>query len=292
MLDEVDLDRSLSRPEYQRVFPDLQERLRTLQYALLEAEISTVVVFEGWDASGKGTIIQRLTERLDPRAFRVHPGSPPSELEQRYHFLRRYQLLLPEDGHMALFDHSWYGRVLVDRVEKWVKRRAWSAAYTQINELERWLADDGQVVVKLFFHISQKEQRRRLRKMAKDPAERWKVQKEDWRRNRRYTQWLEAAEEMVARTDTPECPWTVVVATDARWTRVKVFETLVSRMEQALARRQGAPGAVSRTQLAEAALREERARRATEDLARASAVARDAGLPLEGPPPDGGGGGA
>ena len=121
MLEEVDLDRSLSKAEYQRVFPDLQERLRRLQYALLEAEIPTVVVFEGWDASGKGTVIQRLTERLDPRAFRVHPGAPPSELEQRYHFLWRHQLRLPEDGHMVLFDHSWYGRVLVDRVEKWVE---------------------------------------------------------------------------------------------------------------------------------------------------------------------------
>jgi len=134
VLEEVDLDHSLSKAEYQRVFPDLQERLRRLQYSLLEAEIPTVVVFEGWDASGKGTVIQRLTERLDPRAFRVHPGSPPSELEQRYHFLWRHQLRLPEDGHMVLFDHSWYGRVLVDRVEKWVERSAWSKAYGQINE--------------------------------------------------------------------------------------------------------------------------------------------------------------
>ena len=107
--------------------PPLEERLRRLQYALLEAEIPTVVAFEGWDAAGKGTIIQRLTRKLDPRAFQAWPGSPPSELEQRYHFLWRYQTRLPEDGHMALFDHSWYGRVLVDRVEKWVKRRDWEA---------------------------------------------------------------------------------------------------------------------------------------------------------------------
>ena len=101
---------------------------------------------------------------------------------------------------MALFDHSWYGRVLVDRVEKWVKRKDWEGAYAQINELERWLTDDGQVVVKFWFHISQKEQRRRLRKMEKDPAERWKVAKEDWRRNRRYDRWVEAAEDMLALT--------------------------------------------------------------------------------------------
>jgi len=282
VLEEVDLDRSLSRAEYQRVFPDLQERLRRLQYALLEAEIPTVVVFEGWDASGKGTIIQRLTERLDPRAFRVHPGAPPSELEQRYHFLWRYQLRLPEDGHMVLFDHSWYGRVLVDRVERWVKRKVWSGGYAQINQFERWLADDGQVLVKFWFHISKKEQRRRLKRMQEDRAERWKVQKEDLRRNRRYGRWQEAVEEMLSRTDTPACPWTVVEATDQRWTRVKVFETLVARMEEALARRQQAPGVVSRTHLAEAALHDQRARRKAEELALVRSVAKDAGMPLEG----------
>ncbi|HUG55237.1 MAG TPA: polyphosphate kinase [Vicinamibacteria bacterium] len=283
MLDAVDLDVRLSKPEYKRVFPDLEDRLRRLQYALLEAEVPTVVVFEGWDAAGKGTVIQRLTRKLDPRAFRAWPGSPPSELEQRYHFLWRYQSRLPEDGHMVLFDHSWYGRVLVERVEKLVRRRAWEGAYAEINELERWLSDDGQVVVKFFFHISRKEQRRRLQKMEKDPAERWKVEKEDWRRNRRYDQWLGAIEDMLARTDTPRCPWTVVEASDARWTRVKVFRTLVEAMQRALDRRQQAPAAVSRTHLAEEATRDARARRTEADLERARTVAKDAGLPLEDP---------
>jgi AMP-polyphosphate phosphotransferase len=281
VLEEVDLDRTLSKAAYQRVFPDLQERLRRLQYDLLEAEIPTVVVFEGWDASGKGTIIQRLTQRLDPRAFRVHPGAPPSELEQRYHFLWRHQLRLPEDGHMVLFDHSWYGRVLVERVERWVERKVWSGAYAQINQFERWLADDGQVLVKFWFHISEKEQRRRLKRMQEDRAERWKVQKEDLRRNRRYGRWQKAVEEMLKRTDTPACPWTVVEATDQRWTRVAVFETLVARMEEALARRQQAPGVVSRTHLAEEALHDQRAQRKAEELARARSVAKDAGMPLE-----------
>jgi hypothetical protein len=173
--------------------------------------------------------------------------------------------------------------VLVDRVEKWVKRRQWESAYAQINELERWLTDDGQVVVKFWFHISRKEQKRRLRKMEEDPAERWKVAKEDWRRNRRYDRWLEAAEHMLALTDTPAAPWTVVEATDARWTRVKVFRTLVERMQAALDRRQQAPASVSRTQMAELATRDVRHRRAEEDLARARTVAKDAGLPLEDP---------
>jgi len=281
VLERTDLDVALSHEEYERVFPALQERLRQLQYALLDGEVPTVVVFEGWDAAGKGTIIQRLTRKLDPRALAAWPAAAPSELEQRYHFLWPYQIRLPEDGHMALFDRSWYSRVLLDRVERSVTRRECQAAYPQINEFERWLADDGQVLVKLWFHISKKEQARRLRRMEKEPAERWKVGRKDWRRNRRYEKWLRAAEEMLARTDTPAAPWTVVEATDARWTRVKVFRTLIDRMQSALDRRQRMPAAVSRTHLAEVATRGARARRVEEDLARARTVAHDAGLPLE-----------
>jgi polyphosphate kinase 2 (PPK2 family) len=282
MLEAVDLTRKLPKIEYQRTFPALQERLRRLQYALLEAEVPTVILFEGWDASGKGTVIQRLTEKLDPRAFRAWPGAPPSELEQRYHWLWRYEVRLPEDGHMVLFDHSWYGRVLVERVEKVVKKKVWRQAYDQINELERWLVDDGQVLVKVFLHISRKEQLRRLEEMQRDPAQRWKVQSEDWRRNQRYDRWVEATEDMLERTDTTAAPWTVVEATDARWTRVKVFQTIVERMEEALLRRREAPHTVSRTQAAREATRGEREHRDREDRARVRSVAAAAGLPLEG----------
>jgi AMP-polyphosphate phosphotransferase len=281
VLEAVDLHRRLDREAYKATFPALQERLRQLQYQLKAAEIPTIVVFEGWDAAGKGTTIRRLVERLDPRAFRAFPGSPPSELEQRYHWLWRYQLRLPEDGQMALFDHSWYGRVLVERVEKLVKKKVWSPAYAQINEFERWLTDDGQVLVKFFFHISRKEQRRRLGRMERDPRESWKVEPEDWRRNRRYDEWAGAIEEMLARTDTPQAPWTVVEATDGRWTRVRVFETLVARMEAALLRQRQAPADVSRHRAAAEATRSVRDRRALEDLDRFRRVAREAGLPLE-----------
>jgi polyphosphate kinase 2 (PPK2 family) len=281
VLEAVDLTRVLPRTRYQRLFPPLQERLRQLQYKLLEAEIPTVVILEGWDAAGKGSTIQRLTERLDPRAFRAYPGSPPSELELRYHWLWRYQTRLPEDGQIALFDHSWYGRVLVERVERIVKKKVWSQAYEQINQFERWLTDDGQVLVKLFLHISQKEQRRRLRALEQDPRERWRVAKEDWRRNRHYDDWVAAIEEMLATTDSPHAPWTVVEATDARWTRVKVFETLVRRMEEALARREKSPTSISRTRVAQEATREAREERAVDQLARAHSVAAEAGLPIQ-----------
>ena len=281
MLEALDLGRTLARAEYQRTFPALQERLRRLQYALLDAEVPTVVLFEGWDAAGKSSVIQRLTEKLDPRAFRAWPGAPPSELEQRYHFLWRYQVRLPEDGHMALFDHSWYGRVLVDRVEKVVKKKVWRQAYDQINELERWLVDDGQVLVKFFLHISRDEQRRRLRAMKKDPAERWKLSPDDWRRNRDYDKWARATEDMLSRTHTEWSPWAVVEATDARWTRVRVFQTLVERMEEALQRQHRAPGEVSRTRAAEVATRGERAEHEREGLRLAAEEAGEAGLPLQ-----------
>jgi polyphosphate kinase 2 (PPK2 family) len=281
VLETVDVQRSLTRAEYKKRIGPLQERLRALQYSLKEAELATIVLFEGWDTSGKSTMIQRIAERLDPRAFRAWPGAPPSELEQRYHWLRRYQLRTPEDGHLAIFDHSWYGRVLVERVEKVVKKKVWQRSYEQINEFERWLADDGQVLVKFWLHISKKEQRRRLKKMQADPYERWKVSPEDWRRNRRYTDWTRAIEAMLARTDTPHAPWTLVEAEDWRWARVRVFETLTRAMEAALKRRQEAPAAVSRSQLAQKATKVERERRAKEDLQRVRETAREAGLPLE-----------
>jgi polyphosphate kinase 2 (PPK2 family) len=281
LLETVDLKRALSRSDYKQRMGTLQERLRALQYALKDAELATIVLFEGWDASGKSSMIQRLAERLDPRAFRAWPGAPPSELELRYHWLWRYQLRTPEDGHVAIFDHSWYGRVLVERVEKLVKKKVWQRSYEQINEFERWLADDGQVLVKFWLHISKKEQRRRLKEMEQDAFQKWKVSAEDWRRNRRYDDWAVAVESMLAKTDTPHAPWTLVEAEDFRWARVRVFETLVRAMEAALKRRQEAPAAVSRSQLAQKTTKTERDRRAKDDLQRVRETAKEAGLPLE-----------
>ncbi len=281
MLETLDLEAAVTRARLARAFPPLQDRLRRLQYELKQAEIPSIVVFEGWDAAGKSTVIQRLTQCLDPRAFRQFPGAPPSELEKRYHFLWKYQVRLPEDGQMAFFDHSWYSRVLVERVEKLTPRKQWKLAYGQIGEFERWLHDDGQVLVKFFLHISKREQKRRLARMEKDPVEHWKVQKEDWRRNRDYAKWLEAVEEMLARTDTPHAPWTLVAATDFRHLRLQVFETLATRLEQALEQRRRAPAEVSRTRLAREATRPERERREREEDALVRDVARQAGLPLE-----------
>jgi polyphosphate kinase 2 (PPK2 family) len=239
--------------------------LRGLQYAVKEAEIPVVVCLEGWDCAGKGRVVNKLTEKLDPRLFRVYPGSAPSPLEQRYHFLWRYQVALPNDGSMAVFDHSWYGRVLVERCDKIAKKKVWRAAYEEINQFERWLTDDNQVLIKFWMHISKKEQKKRYRETLRDPLLRWKITKEYKRHHRQYNKWVTAVEEMLAKTDTPNAPWTVVEANDLRWARVRVFETIVNRIAKALANRKAAPAAVSRTAAAAVATKAARAERAERD---------------------------
>ncbi len=255
MLETVDLKKKLSKPAYTKTMPALQEKLRGLQYAAKDAEIPVIICLEGWDTAGKGQIIKKLTEKLDPRLFRVHPGSPPTALEQRYHFLWRYQTALPNDGEMVVFDHSWYGRVLVERCDKLVGKKEWKQSYEQINQFERWLADDGQVLLKFWMHISKAEQKKRFRACLNDAALKWKITKEYKRHHRQYEKWTDAVEEMLAKTDSPHAPWTVVEANDGRYARVKVFQTLVEKVEEALAKRQAAPSGVSRTAAAQPFMR-------------------------------------
>jgi len=253
MLETVNLKSKLPKPIYSKRMQELQEELRKLQYAAKDAEIPITICIEGWDTAGKGQTVKKLTERLDPRLYRVYPGTPPTELEARYHFLWRYQVALPNDGEMAVFDHSWYGRVLVERVDKLARKRDWREAYQQINEFERWLADDGQVLLKFFLHISKKEQKKRFKDALKDPLLRWKITKEYKRHHKDYAKWVEAIEDMLAKTDTPHAPWTLVPANDLRYARVKFFETVVARIQDELAKRKAMPALVSRTAAAKAA---------------------------------------
>jgi len=231
MLETVDLKKQLSKPAYSKRMAQLQEELRGLQYACKEAEVPVIICLEGWDTAGKGQVIKKLTEKLDPRLFRVYSGTPPSPLERRFHFLWRYQVALPNDGEMAVFDHSWYGRVLVERCDKLVRKKVWREAYQQINEFERWLTDDGQVLLKFFMHISKREQKKRFRACLHDPLLKWKITKEYKRHHRDYERWVEAVEEMLARTEAPHAPWTTVPATDRYATRLQVMETIVQSLE-------------------------------------------------------------
>jgi polyphosphate kinase 2 (PPK2 family) len=205
LLESVNLKKSLSKAAYRKALPDLQERLRRLQYAAKTMNVTTIVCLEGWDAAGKGMVARKLTEKLDPRLFSVCPSAPPTPLEQRYHFLHRHQLSLPNYGSMAIYDRGWYRRLLEERCDKLVKKSEWREAYQQINEFERWLTDDGQVLAKFWLHISKKKQRQRFKKYLADPNLAWRVTKAYRRHHRDYKKWISAVEEMLAKTETAFC---------------------------------------------------------------------------------------
>ncbi len=234
MLEKVDLTRSLSKEDYKQRLPGMQVRLYDLQKACWDAQIPSMLLFEGWDASGKGTAINLLTRRLDPRGFKLYPIQAPRTHELHMPWLWRFWLKVPNYGEMAIFDRSWYGRVMVERVENLTPARLWQKAFRDVIEFERMLADDGYILVKYFLHISQKEQARRFKRLEKDPLENWHVQAEDWEHHRKYDQYLLAIEEMLAQTDTEWGPWTIIEATDRRWARIKIYDVLIRRLEQGL----------------------------------------------------------
>ena len=236
MLETINLKKSLSKSAYQKAMPELQERLRKLQYAARAANLTTIICLEGWDAAGKGEVARKLTQKLDPRLFRVHAGTPPTPLEERYHFLHRYQISLPNYGEMAMFVHGWYRRVLDERCDKLVKKSEWREAYQQIDEFERWLSDDGQLIVKFWMHISKKKQRQKFKKYLEDPNQAWRITKDYRRHHREYNRWVVAVEEMLAKTESSYAPWTVIEANDQRWALIRIFEVLAQRMQQQLDR--------------------------------------------------------
>jgi polyphosphate kinase 2 (PPK2 family) len=234
MLDNINLTRKLSREEYKRVLPALQLRLYDLEKACWDTGVGSMVVFEGWDAAGKGTAIAALTQRLDPRGFRLYPITAPRTYEQQYPWLWRFWLKTPNRGEMLLFDRSWYLRVLVERVDGTIPEKAWRQAYRDIAEFERKLADDGIVILKFFLHIDKKEQKKRFQALEADPLEAWRVTPADWERHKKWDQYLEAAEEMLEQTDAEYAPWTIVEATSKWYARRKIFDTLIAALEKRL----------------------------------------------------------
>jgi polyphosphate kinase 2 (PPK2 family) len=214
--------------------PALQRRLYDLEKACWDQRIPSIVIFEGWDASGKGSCISTLTQRLDPRGFKVHSIQPPRTYEQNYPWLWRFWLKAPNHGEMVILDHSWYHRVLEDRVDKIVPEKTWRKAFKDILEFERMLADDGAVILKFWFHISRKEQKKRFERISSDPLESWRVTRQDWQRHEKYDEFLEAAEEMLELTESEYAPWTIVEATSRWHARRKVFLTLTDALERAL----------------------------------------------------------
>ena len=195
------------------------------------------VLFEGWDASGKGGAIKRLVAPLDPRHVRVAQFGAPTYDEKRHHFLWRFWPVLPGWGGMAVLDRSWYGRVLVERVEGFATEKQWRRAYREIVDFERTLADEGMIIVKFWMHLSPGEQLKRFEARERDPLKAWKLTAEDWRNREKWPQYEAAVEEMLDRTDHAPAPWVLVEAEDKRWARVKVAESVVGAIEAGLAAR-------------------------------------------------------
>ncbi len=239
-LDELDLSLRLTREEEHARLQSLGRRLAQLRLHLAgllgEQGLGPplCVLFEGWDASGKGGAIKRLVAPLDPRHVRVASFAAPTADEKRHHFMQRFVVKLPGWGGMAVFDRSWYGRVLVERVEGFASPAQWQRAYREICLLEETLHAEGMLLVKFWLHISPEEQLKRFKSRAKDPIKTWKLTDEDWRNRERRDDYTAAVEEMLDRTGTPTTPWTLIEAESKSFARVKVMWMTISAIEEGL----------------------------------------------------------
>jgi polyphosphate:AMP phosphotransferase len=234
ILDRVDLAKVVTDKEYDKELAKLQGRLHQLTRRAAEKKRSTVVVFEGWDAAGKGGAIRRLTAAMDAPDYRVIPIAAPTDEERAQHYLWRFWRHLPRAGRVTIYDRSWYGRVLVERVEGFAKEAEWQRAYLEINDFEEQMTEGGVVVCKFWLHISPEEQLKRFREREKVAWKQHKITEEDWRNRKRWKAYEAAVDDMIARTSTGHSPWTIVPANDKRLARLEVLRTVCSRLEKAL----------------------------------------------------------
>jgi polyphosphate kinase 2 (PPK2 family) len=241
-LDQLDLSRSLSKKEYHERLDVAQERLTALRLALggklpgYEGRLgpALAVIFEGWDASGKGGALKRLVEPLDPRHVHVAQFAAPTEREKRHHFLWRFWPALPGLGGMSVFDRSWYGRVLVERVEGYATKEEWERAFSTIVEFEQTFCTEGAILVKFWMHVSPEEQLERFEKRQDDPLKSWKITDDDWRNRETRPLYEEAVEDMLVRTEHPQAPWHLIEGDHKRFARVKVIETVNEEIERGM----------------------------------------------------------
>ncbi len=225
-LGDVDMDKRLARQPYQDKLNKLQQRLRLIQQSYLFSGNNAVIVFEGWDAAGKGGTIRRMSAVLDPRGFKVWPIAAPRRFEKERHYLFRFWERLPPKGAISVFDRSWYGRVLVERVESLASPAEWRRAYAEINDFEHLLLDDGMRIVKIFLHITPDEQLRRFEERLRDPMKRWKLSYEDFRNRKSWHAHEKAIDDMLAKTSTLAVPWHVIPANDKKYARVQSLKII------------------------------------------------------------------
>ncbi len=233
-LDQMDLSKSISREDYNNIIKSKQKKLRDLEFALYKKKISTVIVYEGWDAAGKGGNIKRVTRHLEPDGYEVIPIAAPDKEEKSHHYLWRFWKAMPRSGHIAIFDRSWYGRVLVERVEGFATDEQWNRAYAEINDMEQYLVKNGVLLFKFFLHISPDEQLRRFQERQENPKKRWKITEEDWRNREKREIYETAINQMLERTSTALTPWHVVASNSKHYARIHVIDTLIQKMSETL----------------------------------------------------------
>jgi AMP-polyphosphate phosphotransferase len=230
-LDAVDLTRQVEPEVYDRESIALQQQVQALQIQNFVEKGRVILVFEGWDAAGKGGAIRRLTSLMDPRGYRVWPIAAPNEIEREQHWLWRFWTRMPARGEIAVFDRSWYGRVLVERIEKLAKKPEWRRAYDEINAFERLLTQDGIRLLKVFLHIDLKTQLKRFKAREKDPVKSYKLEPDDWRNRKRAEDYAAAYQDMLDRTHRPDAPWRVIPANDKRYARLEVLRAAIRLLE-------------------------------------------------------------
>ena len=221
--------------DYERRLAEMQQTLQRLQQAYLGTKHRAIIVLEGWDTAGKGGVVRRLGWALDPRSFKVHAIAAPTSREKSLHYLQRFWERLPEHGQIVVFDRSWYGRVLVERVEAYATPTEWRRAYKEINDFERMLVEDDTRLVKIFLHITSEEQLHRFHARLTDPLKRWKLSYEDFRNHGRWKDYAAAIEDMVEMTSTKQAPWYLVPANNKPFGRLAAFRIIAGRLSQGVA---------------------------------------------------------
>lgn len=231
-LSSISLDKSMTEEEYEQELSKLQKKLSKLHNELYRKKIPVIIAYEGWDAAGKGGNIKRIVGALDPRGYEVHPIASPLPNEKARHYLWRFWNRLPKTGHIAIFDRTWYGRVMVERIEGFCSENDWQRAYNEINEFERDLTDWGAIVIKFFVHIDKDVQLERFNERMNTPAKRWKITEEDWRNREKWDAYEQAIDEMIAKTNTINAPWFVLESNDKKYARIKALKTIIKEIEK------------------------------------------------------------
>ena len=231
-LDKISIPKDWNPDKYEKELEHLGNRLHELHYETYKKKIPVLILFEGWDAAGKGGNIKRITGALDPRGYEVHPIASPEPHEKARHYLWRFWTILPKDGHIAIFDRTWYGRVMVERLEGFCSENDWKRAYNEMNEFEKELSDWGAVIIKFWVQIDKDTQLERFNDRQNNPEKRWKITDEDWRNREKWDAYVLAVNEMLEKTSTKDAPWIVVEGNSKWYARIKVLETVADAMEK------------------------------------------------------------